>query len=130
MEKYHTSNKYYRLWLFWVGIIATLAYRIIIILNNISSLAVKISWYVGTIGFVWYFAHRYRVQNFRGNLIKQKELLAKTEDKRELSEDDRQALVYILKSLKSTKAKWNYIAIFILSGIALVYGIITDFILK
>ena len=129
MEKYHTSNKYYRLWLFWVGIIATLAYRIIIILNNISSLAVKISWYVGTIGFVWYFAHRYRVQNFHGNLIKEKELVEKIETGRGLSEDDCNALVYVLKSLKSTKAKWNYIAIFILSGIALVYGIITDFIL-
>ncbi|MFH1523240.1 MAG: hypothetical protein ABIE43_05515 [Patescibacteria group bacterium] len=129
MSNYSTSSKYYRLWLFWLGIIATIAYRIIIILNNISSNAVKISWYIGTIGFAWYFAHRFRVQNYRGKLITEKKILEKINEGKQLSEDDRDVLTYVLKSLKSTKAKWNYIAIFILSAIALIYGVITDFII-
>ena len=129
MNKYHTSNKYYRLWLFWVGVIATVSYRAIILLNNINTTSVKVAWYIGTIGFIWYFAHRYRVQNYRQNLIKEKKLVEKVCENN-LNKEDCDALQYILKSLRSTKAKWNYIAIFFFSIIALLYGIYEDFILK
>jgi len=115
--------------MFWLGIIATVAYRIIIILNEYSSLAVKISWYIGTIGFFWYFIHRFRVQRYRESLIKEKELLKKIKDKKDLSEDEHNALIYVVKSVSSTKAEWNYFAIFILSGLALLYGIFQDFII-
>ncbi len=123
--KYQTSNKYYRLLVFAIGIIATVAYRIIIILNHYSSLLVSISWYVGTIGFIWYFAHRYRVQDKRSDLIRDKGLTAKVK-KGELTPDDRKVLLYILKSTTSSKAKWNSIMIFALSVIALAYAIISD----
>jgi len=125
--KYHISNKYYRWLIFFVGIIATLAYRIIIILNYYSSLLVEISWYIGTIGFIWYFAHRYRVQNYRANLIRDRNLSEKI-CKNKLTKDDRDALLYILKSTISSKAKWNSIAIFIFSAIALVYAVVVDII--
>ena len=125
--KYQTSNKHYRLLIFFVGIIATLAYRIIIILNYYSSLLVAISWYVGTIGFIWYFAHRYRVQNYHASLIREKKLTEKI-CKNNLTKDDCDALSYILKSTSSSKAKWNSIAIFILSAIALIYAVVFDII--
>ena len=123
--EYHTSHKYYRLLMFVIGIIATLAYRIIIVLNYYSSLLVEISWYVGTIGFIWYFAHRYRVQNYHADLIKDKKLTEKI-NQNKLEKDDRNALLYILKSTSSSKAKWNSIAIFILSAIALIYAVVFD----
>ena len=47
----------------------------------------------------------------------------------ELKADDREALNYILKSVSSTKAEWNYLIIFVFSAIALLYGIITDFLI-
>ena len=75
--KYQTSHKNYRLLVFAVGIIATVAYRIIIILNYYSSLLVAIAWYIGTIGFIWYFAHRYRVQDDRSDLIRDRGLARK-----------------------------------------------------
>ena len=125
--KYHTSNKYYRWLIFFIGIIATLAYRIIIILNYYSSLLVAISWYIGTIGFIWYFAHRYRVQNHYASLIRDKKLPEKICENK-LTKDDRNALLYILKSASSSKAKWNSIAIFILSAIALAYAVVVDII--
>ena len=125
--KYHTSSKYYRWLIFFVGITATLAYRIIIILNFYSSLLVAISWYVGTIGFIWYFAHRYRVQNYRAGLIQDKNLPEKI-CQGKLTKDDCDALLYILKSTSSSKAKWNSIAIFILSAIALAYAVVFDII--
>lgn len=115
--------------MFWLGIIATISYRIIIILNEFSSTAVKISWYIGTIGFFWYFIHRFRVQRYRENLIKDKQLLKKVKEHKPLNDDDHDALVYIIKSVRSTKVEWNYFAIFLLSGLALLYGIVQDFIL-
>lgn len=128
MNKPHTSNKHYRLWLFWVGVIATIAYRIIIVLNNIDPVWVKVSWYIGTIGFVWYFVHRYRVQNYREGIIRDQDLLKKIETV-DWADDDKDALRYVVRSLSSSKAKWNYVVIFASSVLALIYGVITDFVL-
>ncbi len=125
--KYHTSNKYYRILVFFVGVIATVAYRIIVILNNYSSLWVEISWYVGTIGFIWYFAHRYRVQSYHSKIIHDLRLSEKVY-KNELTKEDREALSYILRSLDSSKSKWNSIMIFVLSVAALAYAIIANII--
>lgn len=123
--KYHTSNKYYRWLIFIIGVIATLAYRIIIVLNYYSSFLVEISWYIGTIGFIWYFAHRYRVENYQAKLIRDRKLSEKI-FQNNLTNEDRDALQYILKSISSSKAKWNSIAIFILSAAALIYAIVAE----
>ena len=72
MSKNQLSHNFYRTLLFWVGITATFSYRIIIILNNYSSAWVEIAWYAGTIGFIWFFAHRYRVENKRDKLVEDK----------------------------------------------------------
>lgn len=117
------NNKIYRVWMFMVGLVATIAYRIIVILNHYSDLWVDIAWYVGTIGFIWYFAHRYRVENKRDKLIEDLQLSEKIKNKKELSQEDRDALVYILGGLKTSLAKWNYISIFAISFVALVYAI-------
>ena len=130
MSKSKLSKKYYRVLLFWVGVIATFSYRIIVILNNYSQLWVEVAWHIGTIGFIWYFAHRYRVASSRASIIKERKLAYKIYNKKELSEGDRNALLYILKGLRSSKAKWNYIAIFVFSILALIYSIFNNLILK
>ena len=122
MSKNTLSHKLYRNLLFIVGIIATFAYRIIVILNQYSQVWVEIAWYIGTIGFIWYFAHRFRVENKREKLVEDNELAIKIETKQELSLSDRDNIVYILKGLKTSKAKWNYIFIFIFSILALIYA--------
>ena len=122
MPKNRLSHKFYRNLLFLVGIIATFCYRIIVVLNYYSQLWVEIAWYIGTLGFIWYFAHRYRVANRRDKLVEDKRLAYKIETNQKLSGPDRDALVYILKGLKTSKAKWNYIFIFIFSVLALIYA--------
>jgi hypothetical protein len=126
MNKLH--HKYYRTLLFVVGIIATIAYRIIIVLNDYSPMWVEVAWYIGTVGFVWYLIHRYNIENKRDYLIENLELAKKIENKEELSDEERNAAVYILKGLKTSLAKWNYIAIFVFSTIALLYAIYQDLI--
>jgi hypothetical protein len=125
-----TSPKPLRLFYFWAGVVATFAYRVIIVLNFYSTTWVKISWYIGTIGFIIYFIHRFDIAKRRSGLVVEHKLLEKLDNPDSLTEDDHQALAYILKTTVSSKAKWNYYVIFILSGIALIAGILFDFVLQ
>lgn len=125
-----TSPKYLRLFYFWSGVIATFAYRIIIVLNYYSNTWVKISWYVGTIGFIIYFIHRFEIAKKRASLVQDHRLIQKMDHLEDLTAEDRQALSYILKTTVSSKAKWNYYVIFILSALALIAGIFLDFVIK
>lgn len=120
------SHKIYRFWIFILGIIATIAYRIILFLDYYNPPLVKVAWYVGTIGFVWYFVHRFRIEHRRDRLITDLHLAAKINDQTPLNDQERSALVYILSSLETSLAKWNYIAIFVFSALALALGIYQD----
>ncbi len=130
MPQTKEHSKFLRNFYFWSGIIATLAYRIIIVLNFYSNTWVKISWYVGTIGFIIYFIHRYQISDKRAKLITDNQLRKKIKQAKEINDQDSQALDYILRTLVSTKEKWNYIFIFVMSGLALITGIILDFVIK
>ncbi len=123
------SSHIYRDMVFCIGIIATISYRSIIILNNYNPLYVKIAWYIGTIGFIWYFAHRYRVEKDRESEIINKKLISKIQNKIKLTDQDYSSLNYVIKGVGTSKARWNYVAIFVFSIAALIYGIIHDFIL-
>lgn len=124
MTEFKIHHKFYRELVFWVGVIATIAYRIIIFLNYLPShLWSDIVWYIGTIGFVWYFAHRYNIEQRRSLIIKEKGLEAKVANAKGFSSDDQQALENILKSLESSKSQLNSIVIFIASGLALLVDI-------
>jgi len=129
MEQPKTSPKILREFYFWAGIIATITYRAIIVLNNYSAFWVKIFWYIGTIGFVLYFYHRYQISHRRDKLVDEHDLVNKVSGFN-ASEDDKKAMTYIFSTLASSKERWNYVVIFVSSGIALVLGVIYDFILK
>jgi len=123
-------SKFIRDFYFWSGIVATFTYRIIIVLNFYSNFWVKISWYIGTIGFIIYFIHRYQISDKRAKLIKDFQLREKIGKSSQINSGDKEALDYILRTLVTTKEKWNYIFIFVMSGLALIAGIFLDFIVK
>ncbi len=75
MPKLNSSA--YRILIFIVGVIATIAYRIVVVLNHYSQFWVEVFWYIGTIGFVWYFGHRYVIENRRDRLIEKLNLVKK-----------------------------------------------------
>lgn len=130
METFQPHKKSLRLLYFWIGIVATFAYRIIIVLTQFNAVWLKISWYIGTIGFILYFAHRFEISTKREKLISQYQLAKKIDELPNLTQEEKGAMGYIMKTLVSTREKWNYIFIFITSGLALLWGILTDFILK
>jgi hypothetical protein len=124
MTEFKIHHKFYRELVFLVGVIATIAYRIIIFLNYLPNhLWSDIVWYIGTIGFVWYFAHRYNIEQRRSLIIKERGLETKVANAKCFSNDDQQALENILKSLESSKSQLNSIVIFTASGLALLVDI-------
>lgn len=126
MEVIEPNPKFVRLFFFWTGIIATVAYRIIIVLNWYSPLWVKVSWYIGTIGFVFYFWHRFNVAKKRARLIKDYELIEAVDKIDRIDPQRKLALRYLVKTSLTSKSRWNSAVIFILSIIALFVGIFID----
>lgn len=124
MPKLHSSA--YRIWIFMVGVIATIAYRLVVVLNHFSPFWLEVSWYIGTVGFIWYFGHRWRIETRREKLIEKLGLTRKIETGQALNTEDQEALVYVLKGLGTSLARWNYIAIFFFSFLAMAYAIFVD----
>jgi hypothetical protein len=115
-----------RLFFFGAGIIATVAYRIIIVLNLYSPLWVKIAWYIGTVGFVLYFGHRYNIAKKRANLVKDYKLIEAVDKADCFDPQKKLALRYLVETSLTSKSKWNAGIIFILSFAALLVGIFMD----
>ena len=112
---------------FLIGIIATLAYRIIIVLNFYSPNWVKISWYIGTVGFVLYFGHRFDAQRRRVKLIADYDLDKAVKKVKGIGPKQKEALIHVIRTTYISKSRWNSAVIFILSILALIVGIIFDF---
>jgi hypothetical protein len=120
------KNNFRHLFFFTLGVIATIAYRAIVVLNDYSAYWVEVTWYIGTIGFTWYFWHRYQVENRRDELVTKFKLVEKTENNTPLNSEEKQALVKVLNGLQTSLAKWNYIIIFVSSFIAIAYAVYFD----
>lgn len=130
MEKPKLHSNWLRNFFFWSGIVATFCYRAIVIVNNYSHAWAQIFWYIGTIGFIIYFAHRYQISELRSKLINEYKLSEKIKSLSGLSTNEKDAMEYIFKTLQSSKEKWNSIFIFVASFVALILGFYLDFIRK
>tara|TARA_Y100000310_G_scaffold341712_1_gene441754 strand:- start:1445 stop:1831 length:387 start_codon:yes stop_codon:yes gene_type:complete len=126
MDKVQPHSKILRSFFFWSGIIATLAYRVIIVLNFYSPFWVKVSWYIGTVGFAIYFWHRYDIQKKRSQLVRDHKLVELVKKTKCANGKQKQALHYIVKTTLTSKAKYNSLFIFTLSILVLIIGIIMD----
>ncbi len=129
MEVIEPSPKPVRLFFFWAGIIATIAYRIIIVLDRYSSFWMKVSWYIGTVGFILYFGHRYNVARKRAKLVEDYGLIEAVQQAGGIGAKKKKALHYLVKTSLTSKSRWNSAIIFMLSVLALITGIILDFLI-
>ncbi len=121
-NKIHSGSKMVRYFFFVAGITATIAYRITPFL---SPIAVKISWYVGTVGFILYFTHRSHVENKRANLVKEYNLIDAVE-RGSLQGDQKTAISYLVKTSLTSKARYNSAFIVVVSILALIFSILID----
>jgi len=121
-KKVEPSSQYVRLFFFISGIIATIAYRIIFLLD---SFWIEVAWYVGTIGFALYFGHRAVIENRKAKLVEDYQLIKEVQESN-LGQEQRSALLYLVKTSLTSKARFNSAFIFIASVVVLIANLAID----
>lgn len=116
-------ESYWSWFFFLIGIVATVAMRVVTILMAIDQIYGKIAWYIGIVGFLIFFLYQFKISNTRGKIIKKNQIKEKIAQKKELDDNDRYILRNILCSLSSNKEKINYFMIFFTSILALIIEI-------
>jgi hypothetical protein len=66
-----------------------------------------------------FFMYRYRISTRRKRTISQADIIHKLREGTALSAEDREAELYLLSSIRKSPEDWNYLAIFILSVVAI-----------
>jgi len=122
LKKIEPRSKSLRLFFFLSGIVATIAYRIIFLLDPFWT---KIVWYVGTVGFTLYFGHRTSVERKRAKLVRDYDLVNVIE-KSDIDKDKKSALSYLIKTSLTSKARFNSAFIFFASLLVLVISLAID----
>ena len=122
VKNYSKSVKYA---FFVIGVIATIAYRIILVLNFYAPSWVNAIWYGGTIGFVFYFGYLFEVQRRESRLVADYDLVGVLK-KSKIKEKDKAVLNHVVKLVSTSKEKWNSLFISLLSLVALIVGILLD----
>lgn len=116
-------------WVFFIiGIIATVAIRLVTVLINVHPIYGKVAWYIGVSGFFLFFIYKFRIYRERRDLIEKANLVQKLSKKAQLTENDYNTISSILCALRSRKELINYIFIFVLSALALMLAVYFDFI--
>lgn len=114
-------------WVFFIiGLIATVAIRVVTVLMHLNPVFGKVSWYVGVGGFFLFFVYKFRINQARSKIIDEQDLVGKINNHKDLAEDDYRLIGSILCSLNSRKERINYFFIFVLSAIALVIALYID----
>jgi len=115
-------------WFFFIiGIIATIAIRVVTVLMHLDPVYGKVAWYIGVGGFFVFFIYKFKVSQSRAGLIIQKGLMDKIANQKQLAKDDYDSIEGLLCSLVSRKERINYFFIVILSALALLFAIYMDF---
>ncbi|MDP2947382.1 MAG: hypothetical protein Q8N88_04665 [Nanoarchaeota archaeon] len=110
---------------FVIGVIGAIGFRIVLILNKINPIYASISWYVAIIAYLFFYGYRYYIDEKRKLIILKNNLRIKIKEGN-IDEQDRKNVSKILDSILVSKAKWNYMVLFVTSVMALIVQIILD----
>jgi hypothetical protein len=111
---------------FFIGIIATIALRIIEPIRTLNPAYGKISWYIGVAGFVLFFAYKYRNLRKQSTIIKESRIKEKLGGAEKLTEKDYALLSKIICSQDNWKERTNFLIIFTVSAAAIIIALILD----
>ncbi|OGW57424.1 MAG: hypothetical protein A2Z09_06070 [Nitrospirae bacterium RBG_16_43_8] len=115
----HILPKYIIYGFFVIGLISAIAFRAIIVFQHLEPSWVRPVWYAGITGYIFFFLYRYRITKKRKKAIDDFELIDKVKANACLTEEDREIVLYLLSSIKSSPEDLNYAIIFILSILAI-----------
>jgi hypothetical protein len=105
---------------FLVGLLSSVAFRAIILFQKYHPGWVRPMWYSGVVGYMVFFMYRYYISQRRKRAIAQTSVIDKIRDGAALNAEDREAALYLLNSISKSQEDWNYLAIFVLSILAIV----------
>ncbi|MEI6832074.1 MAG: hypothetical protein WCK61_05160 [Candidatus Omnitrophota bacterium] len=127
-SEYKNCRDSFTSWIFFIiGMVATIALRLVTVLIHLNPVYGQIAWYVGVFGFFIFFVYKFRVDRARYKLIVKKGLMDKISQGDKIAEEDRQLIGSILCSLSSDKDRINYILIFVSSAVAIIVALYFDF---
>ena len=104
---------------FLLGLLSSIAFRAILFLQKYEPRYVRPVWYFGVIGYLVFFVYRYYISQRRKGTIVRSNLIEKIRTGVPLTPEDRAANLYLLNSIHKSQEDWNYLAIFILSIVAM-----------
>ena len=127
-SEYKRCKDSFTSWIFFIiGIIATIALRIVTLASQLNPLYGKLAWYIGVMGFFVFFIYKYRGSLNRARLIDQRNLVDKINREESLTKEDYALIAAILCALRSRKERINYFVIFSLSAVAIFLALYMDF---
>ena len=109
---------------FLVGLLSSVAFRAIILFQKFNPDWVRPVWYFGVIGYMIFFLYRYCISQRRKRAIDQSAIIEKIGAGSPLRAEDREAALYLLNSIRKSQEDWNYLAIFVLSIVAVVLDLL------
>lgn len=104
---------------FVIGLMSALSFRALMAIQDLQPAMFRPVWYLGIIGYILFFGFRYSITEKRKKAISAFNLIEKLESGGELTQNDRQAVTYILSSLQKSRENLNYLFIFATSAIAI-----------
>ncbi len=115
-------------WIFFIiGMISTIAVRVVTVLTHWQPLYGEIAWYIGVFGFFIFFVYKFKVDRARHRLIVRSNLMDKIARGEAIARDDRELIGSILCALSSNKDRINYLIIFVSSALAILAAVYIDF---
>jgi hypothetical protein len=109
---------------FAVGLIASIAVRMIIIFQHLQPSWIRPTWYVAVAGNIIFFMYRYYITRRRKNALAETEVISKLERGETLGKHESEVVLYVLRSTEASLEDVNYGIIFLFSFIAIVADII------
>lgn len=122
------SSNYAMYGVFIIGLLASSAFRIIIVIEHLYPSWVRPVWYFAVLGNFAFFFHRFRITVKRKKAVDDFQLIEKVKSGACLSKEESEVLVYLLSSIKRSPENINYLIIFLLSLMAIGADIILTYI--
>ncbi len=127
-SEYNNCKDSFASWIFFsIGLIATVAIRVVTVLIHVDPVYGKIAWYIGVSGFLLFFVYKFKLSLDRAKSIARQNLMEKLNNEKQLTNEDYSLIGAILCSLSLKKERVNYFFIFGLSALALLFAIYMDF---
>jgi len=120
----HTVPPYVISASFILGLLSATAFRILIVFQHVAPHWVRPTWYIGIIGYTFFFMYRYLIACRRKTTIDNYNLIEKIATDAPLNSAERNATIYLLQSIKKSRENLNYLWIFITSIIAVLCDVI------